>query len=61
MAEKTISYHPEYHGVRLDVMAEEAGTKRRFSDNYLEYTRNESIGSTGGIGEFSEICWSGYG
>ena len=29
VAEKTISYHPEYHGVRLDVMAEEAGTKRR--------------------------------
>ena len=27
----------------------------------LQYTRNESIGSTGGIGEFSEICWSGYG
>lgn len=24
VAEKTISYHPEYHGVRLDVMAEEA-------------------------------------
>ena len=31
VAEKTISYHPEYHGVRLDVMAEEAGTKRRFN------------------------------
>lgn len=31
VAEKTISYHPEYHGVRLDVVAEEAGTKRRFN------------------------------
>lgn len=31
VAEKTISYHPEYHGVRLDVMAEETGTKRRFN------------------------------
>ena len=31
VAEKTISYHPEYHGVRLDVLAEEAGTKHRFN------------------------------
>ena len=30
ITEKSISYHPEYHGVRLDVWAEEAGTKRRF-------------------------------
>ena len=25
------TYHPEYHGVRLDVMAEEEGTRRRFN------------------------------
>ena len=31
ITEKSISYHPEYHGVRLDVLAEEAGTKRRFN------------------------------
>lgn len=28
--EKTISYHSEYHGVRLDVLAEEVEMKRRF-------------------------------
>lgn len=28
--EKTITYHPEYRGVRLDVMAIENGTNRRF-------------------------------
>ena len=31
ITEKTIGYHPEYHGVRLDVLAEEEGTKRRFN------------------------------
>ena len=31
VAEKTMVYHPEYHGVRLDVLAEEHGTKRRFN------------------------------
>ena len=31
VAEKSLSYHPEYHGVRLDVMAEEEGTRRRFN------------------------------
>ena len=30
ISEKTITYHSEYHGVRLDVLAEEAGMKRRF-------------------------------
>ena len=29
--EKTITYHPEYHGVRLDVLAEEERTRRRFN------------------------------
>ena len=29
--EKTIAYHPEYHGVRLDVLAIENGTKHRFN------------------------------
>ena len=31
IAEKTMAYHPEYHGIRLDVLAEEQGTKRRFN------------------------------
>ena len=31
VTEKSITYHPEYHGVRLDVLAEETGTKRRFN------------------------------
>ena len=31
ITENSISYHLEYHGVRLDVLAEEAGTKRRFN------------------------------
>ena len=31
IAEKTLAYRPEYHGVRLDVLAEEKGTKRRFN------------------------------
>ena len=31
ITEKTIVYHPEYHGVRLDVLAIEDGTKRRFN------------------------------
>ena len=31
ITEKTIAYHPEYHGVRLDVLAIENGTKRRFN------------------------------
>ena len=31
VTEKSITYHPEYHGVRLDVMAEEEGTRRRFN------------------------------
>ena len=29
--EKTLSYHPEYHGVRLDVLAIENGSQRRFN------------------------------
>ena len=31
ITEKTMAYHPEYHGIRLDVLAEEQGTKRRFN------------------------------
>ena len=31
ITEKTLSYHPNYHGVRLDVWAEEHGTRRRFN------------------------------
>ena len=31
IAEKTMVYHPEYHGVRLDVLAIEKGKKRRFN------------------------------
>jgi len=31
VTEKTLYYHPEYHGVRLDVLAVENGTKRRFN------------------------------
>lgn len=31
VTEKSITYHPEYHGVRLDVMAEEEGSRRRFN------------------------------
>ena len=31
VTEKSITYHPEYHGVRLDVMAEEEGPRRRFN------------------------------
>ena len=31
ITEKTLSYHPDYHGVRLDVWAEEHGTRRRFN------------------------------
>ncbi len=31
ITEKTIAYHPEYRGVRLDVFAIENGTKRRFN------------------------------
>lgn len=31
IAEKSMSYHPEYRGVRLDVVAQEAGGKRRFN------------------------------
>ena len=31
ITEKTLSYHPNYHGVRLDVLAEEHGTRRRFN------------------------------
>ena len=31
VAEKSLSYHPEYHGVRLDVLAEERGMHRRFN------------------------------
>ena len=29
--EKTIAYHPEYHGIRLDVLAVEEGINRRFN------------------------------
>ncbi len=31
VTEKTMVYHPQYHGIRLDVLAEEDGTKRRFN------------------------------
>ena len=31
ITEKTMSYHPDYHGVRLDVVAEEEGGHRRFN------------------------------
>lgn len=31
VTEKTLAYHPEYHGVRLDVFAVEDGTRRRFN------------------------------
>lgn len=31
IAEKTLIYHPEYHGVRLDVLAKENDTFRRFN------------------------------
>ena len=31
IAEKTMVYHPEYHGVRLDVLAVEHGKRRRFN------------------------------
>lgn len=31
VTEKTLSYHPEYHGVRLDVLAVENSTERRFN------------------------------
>ena len=29
--EKTLTYHPEYHGVRLDILAEDKGQNRRFN------------------------------
>ena len=31
VTEKTLSYHPEYRGVGLDVLAVENGTERRFN------------------------------
>ena len=31
ITEKTIAYHPEYHGIRLDVLAVEEGINRRFN------------------------------
>ena len=31
IAEKSLEYRPDYHGVRLDVLAEEAGQRRRFN------------------------------
>jgi len=31
VTEKSMSFHPEYHGIRLDVMAVEKGKKRRFN------------------------------
>lgn len=31
ITEKTMAYHPEFHGIRLDVLAEEKGTKRKFN------------------------------
>ena len=31
ITEKTMSYHPDYHGVRRDVVAEEEGGHRRFN------------------------------
>ena len=31
ITEKTMVYHPQYHGIRLDVLAEEKGRKRRFN------------------------------
>ena len=39
--EKTLCYHPDYHGVRLDVWAEEYGTRRRFNvEMQVEKIRN---------------------
>ncbi len=31
ITEKTMDYHPDFHGVRLDVLAVENGTQRRFN------------------------------
>lgn len=31
ITEKTMAYHPEYHGIRLDVLAVEEGINRRFN------------------------------
>ena len=31
VSEKTLTYHPEYHGVRLDILAEDKGQNRRFN------------------------------
>ncbi len=31
VTERALSYHPQYHSVRLDVLAEEYGTRRRFN------------------------------
>lgn len=31
ITEKALFYHPNYHSVRLDVLAEEHGTQRRFN------------------------------
>ena len=31
ITEKTMVYHPQYHGIRLDVLAEEQGQRRRFN------------------------------
>ena len=31
VSEKTLTHHPEYHGVRLDILAEDQGRNRRFN------------------------------
>ena len=31
ITEKTVVYHPEYHGIRLDVLAVEKGSQSRFN------------------------------
>lgn len=43
IAEKSLAYHPEYHGVRLDVLAVEDGTCRRFN---VEMQVKSEIGLT---------------
>ncbi len=48
ITEKSISYHPEYHGVRLDVLAEEAGTKRRFNVEMQVKTEHD-LGNEGTV------------
>ena len=39
--EETIIYHPDYHGIRLDVTAIENGTRRRFNVEMQAQTEKE--------------------